>query len=376
MRFPHDVPTLTDGEVTLRAHRPDDAPAVLEQCHDPLSRQWTTVPLEYTLADAEQFATTKVGGWWEDGSEWAFAVETTDGDVRRFAGTVSLRDRGEGRAEVAYGSHPWVRGRGVMERALRLLLTWGFEQRDLRMVVWWANRGNWASRRLAWRVGFRVEGEVRRWLPQRGDLLDGWVGTLLAGEPMEPRTPWLDAPRIVGKSVVLRRMGLQDVDRVVEACNDPETLRWLGKIPQPYGRAEAEAFIESREDDHAAGTCVTWAAADPETDQLVATLNIFEIRPGLDAEFGYWVHPDARGRGIATEAGRMVLRHAFIPVEDGGLGLSRVRGLAAEGNLASRRVLEKCGLTYQGRERRLLLVGGGRTADAAIYDVLKEEFRP
>ena len=55
MRFPQDVPTLTDGVVTIRAHRPDDAPAVLEQCLDPVSRQWTTVPLDYTRADADRF---------------------------------------------------------------------------------------------------------------------------------------------------------------------------------------------------------------------------------------------------------------------------------------------------------------------------------
>src|SRR3712207_8315743 len=42
---PRTVPTLSADGVTLRAHRREDAGAVLEQCRDPLSRQWTTVPL-------------------------------------------------------------------------------------------------------------------------------------------------------------------------------------------------------------------------------------------------------------------------------------------------------------------------------------------
>ena len=40
--FPDDVPLLTDGVVTLRAHRRADVPAVLEQCEHPLSQRWTT----------------------------------------------------------------------------------------------------------------------------------------------------------------------------------------------------------------------------------------------------------------------------------------------------------------------------------------------
>ena len=51
MTFPDDVPTLTDGDVMLRPHRVEDADAVVEQCTDPTSIRWTTVPLGYTLAD-------------------------------------------------------------------------------------------------------------------------------------------------------------------------------------------------------------------------------------------------------------------------------------------------------------------------------------
>src|SRR5690349_10599551 len=105
MRFPQDVPTLTDGEVTLRAHRPDDAPAVLEQCLDPVSRTWTTVPLDYTRADADRFVRDVAPGAWRTEAELMFAVEAVDrtddpDGVRRFAGTISLRDEGDDRAEL------------------------------------------------------------------------------------------------------------------------------------------------------------------------------------------------------------------------------------------------------------------------------------
>ena len=74
MRFPHDVPTLTDGVVTLRAHAEDDVPGVLEQSTDPVSRAWTTVPVPYTRDDAKRFVRDVMPGGWLADKEWGFAV--------------------------------------------------------------------------------------------------------------------------------------------------------------------------------------------------------------------------------------------------------------------------------------------------------------
>lgn len=379
MRFPQDVPTISDDHSTspvrLRPHRRDDAQGSLEQCLDPLSRQWTTVPLTYTLDDAKRFVGQAMPGGWRTETEWGFAVEAVDDSgVPRYAGTVSLRDEGEARAEIAYGSHPWVRGRGVMERALRLLLGWGFEERGLQTVIWWANKGNWASRKLAWRLGFAFEGTPRQWLPQRGALLDSWVGTLLATDQRQPSAPWYDVPRLVGDRAALRPLLASDADRIVEGCTDPETARWLGQLPDPYTEADALSYVEGQKESAARGASVTWAIADPVTDGLAGIVNLFDVRPGLDAELGYWVHPSVRRRGVATEACRLAMRHAFGGSADGGLGLGRVRALAAEENVASQGVLERSGLARQGRERRRLQLRGGVLGDAAIYDILAPEY--
>ena len=380
MRHPQDVPTLRDGsgpdQVTIRAHRADDAPWSLEQCHDPLSRQWTTVPLQFTLDDARRFVTQAMPGGWHHDTEWGFAVEAVDDTgTPRYAGTISLRNEGEGRAEVAYGAHPWVRGRGVMERALRLLLTWGFEERGLQTVIWWANKGNWASRKVAWRLGFAIEGAPRHWLPQRGRLLDSWVGTLLAGDPMHPTTRWYDVPRLSGDGLVLRRHADADVPRIVEACRDPLTSGWIGSIPAPFDADDARSWLETLAERHASGTAVSWAVADPTTDALIGSVDLFDVRAGRDAEIGYWLHPEGRGRGLAVQMCRSVLRHAFVSEEDGGLGLRRVRAVAAEANGRSRGVLERSGMQQQGRERLLVLTRDG-LVDGAVYDVLVEDLRP
>jgi RimJ/RimL family protein N-acetyltransferase len=368
----YHVPTLVDGtddlRVTLRAHREDDVQGVYEQGTDPVSQAWTTVPVPYPLDSAKRFVREVMPGGWQLDQEWGFAVDVGG----RFAGTVSLRDRLESRAEVAYGSHPWVRGTGVMERALRLLLGWGFEERGLETVLWLANRGNYASRKLAWRLGFAVEGTLRSWLPQRGELLDAWVGTLLATDERTPRHRWIDVPTIESarRPVRLRGARADDAARVVEGCRDEQTSYWLGGLPHPYPDGAAATYLRTLGEDMAAGTGLHLAVADRRDDRLLGMLSLAPIDELHEsAEIGYWTHPAERGRGVMTEAVRLAARHALLPEEVGGLGLARVLAHSALDNPASRAVLTGAGLSEAGVERLATRTRDG-LRDAARYELI------
>jgi RimJ/RimL family protein N-acetyltransferase len=98
-------------------------------------------------------------------------------------------------------------------------------------------------------------------------------------------------------------------------------------------------------------------------------VSYFGLVPEIEAEVGYWAHPDARGRGLMTRAMGVVVRHLFEDV-----GVRRVSAGAAVDNTASRRVIEANGLRPFGVERLGTVVRTGR-ADIAWYDVLLEEWR-
>lgn len=352
------APTLTDGVVTLRAHHETDVPRAYEQCQDPLSQAWTTVPVPNSIEDARRFVGEIMPGGWADDSEWGFAIEY-DG---RFGGTISLRNEGNGRAEIAYGSHPDIRGTGAVERALRLLLDWGFETRGLRMVVWWANAGNWPSRRVAHRLGFSFDGTVRQWLPQRGELMDGWVGTLLHDDPREPRSRWLECPVVEGDGLRLRPMTEADVPRIMTAGSDARMHDWLGfMFPSPYTVLHAARVVESAHENRAQGRGVAWAVAD-EADVMVGWVAVFGIQPGVAAELGYWAHPDARGRGFTTRAVALAEAHARDV-----LGVRLLRAGVATDNAASHHVLEVNGFERTGVQRLGTEVRGERV-DLVLYD--------
>jgi RimJ/RimL family protein N-acetyltransferase len=362
---------LSDGVVTLRAHTDDDLDRCIEQSVDPASVRWTTVPAPYSLDDAKRFVREIMPGGWASDQEWGFAVEHEG----RFGGTVSLRNEGECRAEIAFGAHPDVRGRGVMERACRLLLAWGFAPaeaggRGLRTVVWYAYHGNWASRRLAWRLGFSYDGMLRSWLSQRGELRDTWTGTLRRGEELEPRHAWHVPPVIEVDGLRLRPQAERDLPRVVTGCADPECVRWM-RLTERVTEESARANWAEELHRMALGTAVRWVVADRDTDDLLGIVSLFGMdeRAADGAELGYWVHPEARGRGVAVRASRAAVRHAFVPVEDGGLGRARVHALIGTENVASLAVVARAGFRQVGRERDRLVIEG-RRMDAIVFDVL------
>jgi RimJ/RimL family protein N-acetyltransferase len=300
-----------------------------------------------------------------DASTSRFAVEVGG----RLAGTAELRDEGEGRLEVAHESHPWVQGTGVMEKAVRLLVDWAFSDRGGAVVVWRAHAGDWASRTLAWRLGFTFEGTIRAALPQHGRLQDAWVWTLLAGDDRTPKGRWLEVPVLESDGLRLRPWRESDVPRIVEACSDPRTQAWLGQMPAPYDESDALAWLEHQRENRARGTSVAWAVVDADDDVALASVSYFGLVPEVEAEIGYWAHPDARGRGLTTRAMGMVIRHLFEDV-----GVRRVSAGAAVDNAASRHVIEANGLRPFGVERLGTVVRTGR-ADLAWYDVLLEEWR-
>jgi RimJ/RimL family protein N-acetyltransferase len=261
-----------------------------------------------------------------------------------------------------------------MTRALRLALPWGFWEAGIDVVHWRAQVNNWASRRVAWAVGFRVSDVIPGLLEHRGIRVDGWLATIRRNERLWPAHPWYDPETITGRSVALRAHRDTDLPRLVEACRDQETRRWTAGLPDDYSEMHAREHLNALRTEEATGRGVCWAVASTEDGRLLAEVAI-SVRDLRDrqGEIGYWTHPDARGRGATTEAVRLAVRHALLPASEGGLGLPRILLRADAGNLASQRVAEKAGFTRSGRDRGSNLRRDGTRGDHIRFDLLPDE---
>jgi RimJ/RimL family protein N-acetyltransferase len=354
-----------------------DGDAIVEQCRDPLMQRYSLVPVPYDRSDAVAFVSGRPAGW-ADLSVRSFAIECPAGaGPTRFAGTISVRSGSDPAAtELGFGTHPAVRGRGVMTAALGLVAEYAFTELDTQRLGWSCIAGNIASWRVAWRNGFRFEGTLRRGQPQRGQFLDCWSAALLSDDAREPANTWLSRPRLAGDRVVLRRLEQADERRYLETVLDAQSQHWLHHVPLPRDSGGFARRLLTQDLAPALGQAVEWAIADAETDEYVGGLGMFGFQ-GLDhasAEVGYRTHPHCRGRGVMTEALRLAIAHAFRSESESGYGLGRLSLLAGAGNAGSRRVATACGFVETGIDRRCHLLADGTLADLVRYDLLSSEW--
>jgi RimJ/RimL family protein N-acetyltransferase len=168
-------------------------------------------------------------------------------------------------------------------------------------------------------------------------------------------------PTLRDGEVGVRPLAETDVDAIVLACGDPEIPRWT-RVPQPYTREDARQFIAVAATEARAGEGVALAVADAG-DRLVGTIGLMGIdRSAGRAEIGYWLAREARGRGAATRAVRLVAEWATLE-----LGLSHLEILAQPANETSIRVAERAGFTATGELRRLARMPPGRRDGYAVH---------
>lgn len=143
--------------------------------------------------------------------------------------------------------------------------------------------------------------------------------------------------------LILRRFTEADVDNLVALDADPAVMRFInGGRPTPRAEIEREflpAFLGYYERFEGYGF---WAAVEKSSRDF---LGWFHFRPRKggspdEVELGYRLRRDAWGKGYATEGSRALIGKGFAE-----LGVRRVFAETMVVNLASRRVMEKAGLS-------------------------------
>ncbi|MGN6563600.1 MAG: GNAT family N-acetyltransferase [Thermomicrobiales bacterium] len=170
--------------------------------------------------------------------------------------------------------------------------------------------------------------------------------------------------------LLLRRFTPADVENLVELDSDPAVMRYLnGGVPTPRDIIERDIlprFLASYDE---MGEFGRWAAIEKATGEF---LGWFSFRSHDDAhlddvELGYRLRQASWGRGYATEGAQALIRRGFTD-----LGVRRVYATTYQDNRASRRVMEKVGLTfvraYRPTPDEVAAVGTFQPAAADVWD--------
>lgn len=181
------VPELTDGALRLRAITMADAEALTANCQDPAAIRWTTVPEPYDLEDARWYIEQHVPSALQAGTAINWGAEDPQG---RYLGNLELCRFRATAADIGLNFGPRARGTGAAEAACRLVIDHAFGPLGLSHLHWIAFDGNWASRKLAWKLGFGAPVFVPGYLEQRGQIRDVWLATLSSADSRRPAHPW------------------------------------------------------------------------------------------------------------------------------------------------------------------------------------------
>lgn len=152
----------------------------------------------------------------------------------------------------------------------------------------------------------------------------------------------LDDVELAGRRLLLRRWRAEDADRVFAVLQDRSMREFLA-LPDPYTRDDAARFVtELGHEGRAEGQGLGCAVVERGGGRLVGSA---ALRLGADPEIGYWIAPDARGNGYASELSTVLADWAFA------LGLRRVRISCDVRNLASARSALAAGFQFEGIAR-------------------------
>jgi RimJ/RimL family protein N-acetyltransferase len=164
-------------------------------------------------------------------------------------------------------------------------------------------------------------------------------------------------PPLTDGLVTLRPPDESDLPAIEQRITDPEVVRWFG--PSEHSARQNFELNRSR---WAEGTCATFSICDPK-DNCVGHVWV-DLAGSGRGEVGYWLLPEARGKGLATSSVRLISRWALRELQ-----LARLSLLTEPSNERSQRVAERSGFVKEGVLRSYKEVAG-RRVDCVIFSLL------
>ena len=160
-------------------------------------------------------------------------------------------------------------------------------------------------------------------------------------------------PRIQTERLLLRKIKMIDAQDMYDYASRPEVTRYLLWYEHP-DLSYTKRYIAYVDTQYRAGKFYDFAIIERESKRMIGTCGFARLDSEKNTgEIGYVLHPSFWGRGYATEAVQAIIRFGFEK-----LGLCRIEGRYMANNLASRRVMEKCGMQLEGVYPDLMVIKG------------------
>jgi ribosomal-protein-alanine N-acetyltransferase len=140
----------------------------------------------------------------------------------------------------------------------------------------------------------------------------------------------------------LRQFTQSDLNDLYELNRDPEVMKFVGRKPL-ISIYEAQLDLTRYLSYYVrAGKLGIWACTEKKNGALIGLALLKRLESTEEIEVGYRFHRSYWGHGIATEVCRALIEYGFTQA-----GLKKIVGITHPDNIASQKVLMKCGLSFE-----------------------------
>ncbi len=176
-------------------------------------------------------------------------------------------------------------------------------------------------------------------------------------------------PTIRSQRLVLRPFTLKDAPTVQRLAGHRDIADTTLRIPHPYEDGMAEEWISSLQPGFDAGAQATFAIVRRENTGVIGAIGLTIEQDSNVAELGYWIGKPFWNNGYATEATEAILAYGFAE-----LRLSRINAQHLARNPSSGRVMQKAGMTCEGRAPKGA-VKWDKHEDLVLYRITRDDWR-
>jgi len=175
-------PVVLNGKrIILRPLRMSDAEKFLPYANDPILTKYLTFGPPMSLRKEQEFVSQSLSAW-RDGTKFIWAITLNDSDEP--IGSIDIHElyTKDSYATLGIWIAPVHQHRGIGFEACRLALGFAFRKLKLNKVQYAAYRPNYASKKLAEKLGCKLDGILRQHVRKGKNVYDAYVFSILRSE--------------------------------------------------------------------------------------------------------------------------------------------------------------------------------------------------
>lgn len=169
--------------------------------------------------------------------------------------------------------------------------------------------------------------------------------------------------------LILRRFSYDDADDMLKYWISDPKIQSLYSEPTYSTKEELNPLLNKYISSYEKQDYYRWAIVLKETNECIGQIAYFLVDSKNNfAEIEYCIGSKFQRKGLATEATKAIIKYGFNQIN-----LHKVQICTKSINLPSKKVIEKCGFTYEGTLRDYFYMDG-KYVGRLYYSMLQDEF--